>query len=280
MSSTMQVTTHTLKVPGASLYYELRGSGPTLLLMPGGPADASAFVRIAGALAGRYTVVTYDPRGLSHSKLEGPLDDDKIVEIFADDAHRLLDEVGDEKAFVFANSGGATISLELAARHSEQIHTLVVHEPPTPDLLAEPARARREMEEVVEIYRVAGFWAASQKFMAMTAIKDGPPPPPPGEPTPEMLEAMAAMQGNMDLFFGHYITSIAHYEPDIETLRNCSCRIVPAVGAESRGELAHEGGLGLARKLGTEAVVFPGAHGGFDTHPAEFAAKLREVFQG
>ena len=32
--------THTLKVPGASLYYELRGSGPVLLFMPGGPADA------------------------------------------------------------------------------------------------------------------------------------------------------------------------------------------------------------------------------------------------
>jgi hypothetical protein len=55
---------------------------------------------------------------------------------------------------------------------------------------------------------------------------------------------------------------------------------VPAVGADSRGQLAHEGGLGLARKLGTEAIVFPGDHGGFDGRPEEFAAKLCEVLEG
>ena len=41
-----------LKVPGASLYYEVRGSGPVFLMMPGGPADAGAFRRIAGAHGG------------------------------------------------------------------------------------------------------------------------------------------------------------------------------------------------------------------------------------
>ncbi|HAC45771.1 MAG TPA: alpha/beta hydrolase, partial [Chloroflexi bacterium] len=44
--------------------------------------------------------------------------------------------------------------------------------------------------------------------------------------------------------------------------------------------LAHDGGLGLAERLGTPAVVFPGAHGGFGSHAAEFAAKLREVLEG
>ncbi len=36
-------TTKTLDVPGASIYYEVRGSGPVLLCIPGGPAVASAF---------------------------------------------------------------------------------------------------------------------------------------------------------------------------------------------------------------------------------------------
>ena len=31
--------------------------------------------------------------------------------------------------------------------------------------------------------------------------------------------------------------------------------------------------------LGTEAVIFPGAHGGFESHAPEFAVKLREVLQ-
>ena len=36
----MPIKTATLKVPGADLYYEVRGAGPALVMMPGGPADA------------------------------------------------------------------------------------------------------------------------------------------------------------------------------------------------------------------------------------------------
>src|SRR5688500_6400579 len=53
----------TLNVPGATLYYEVWGSGPLLLVIPGGPQDAGVFSEIARALADRYTVVPYDPRG-------------------------------------------------------------------------------------------------------------------------------------------------------------------------------------------------------------------------
>jgi pimeloyl-ACP methyl ester carboxylesterase len=65
-------TTGTLKVPGASLYYEVRGSGPVLLLVCGGLYDAAGYAGLARQLAGRYTVVTYDRRGNSRSPLDGP----------------------------------------------------------------------------------------------------------------------------------------------------------------------------------------------------------------
>ncbi len=279
MNPTVPMTKQRLGVPGASLYYEVRGSGPVLLMIPGGPADAGAFRRIADELASHYTVVTYDPRGLSHSTLEAPVQDERIVEIFADDAHRLLTATTTEPAFVFASSGGAVIGLELAARHPEQVRTLVSHEPPAPALLPDTARERAAMEEIYQTYRAAGIGPAMQKFMVQTRIRSGPPPAPPGEPTPEMREAMAQMQQNMDFWLGHYFRSIAAYEPDFGALKAGSSRIVPAVGDESRGELAYEGGLGLAKQLGTAAVVFPGAHGGFESHAAEFAARLREVLE-
>jgi len=278
MQTTAATKTDHLKVPGASIYYEVRGTGLVLLLMPSGPADAGAFRNIAGYLASNYTVVTYDPRGLSHSPLEGPLNDARIVEIFADDAHRLLAAVTKEPAFVFASSGGATIALELAARHPEQIRTLVPHEPPSAALQHDPARARAQMVDIVETYRSAGLGPTMQKFMAHTRIRQAPPPPPPGEPTPEMREGMAQMQRNMDFWFRHYFQAIGDYQPDFDALKSGSTRIVPGVGDASRGELAHEGGLGLAKRLGTEAVVFPGAHGGFDTNAPEFAVRLGEVF--
>jgi pimeloyl-ACP methyl ester carboxylesterase len=246
-------------------------------MMPGGPADAGAFRRIAGHLESNYTVVTYDPRGLSHSPLDAPVQDKEIVQIFADDAHRLLTETAKAPAFVFGSSGGAVIALELAARHPEQLRTLVPHEPPAPALLPHPARERAAMAEIVETYRAAGIGPAMQKFMVQTGIRSGPPPPPSGEPTPEMREAMANMQRNMEFWLGHYFMAIADYEPDFGALKKGPFRIVPGVGEASRGELANEGGLELARRLGTEAVVFPGAHGGFESHASEFAVKLREV---
>jgi hypothetical protein len=48
--------TGTLTVPGAGIYYEMRGSGPTLL--HGGDGDAAMFGPLAGLLADRYTVIT------------------------------------------------------------------------------------------------------------------------------------------------------------------------------------------------------------------------------
>jgi pimeloyl-ACP methyl ester carboxylesterase len=50
--------TRTVEVPGAALYVEVRGSGPVLLCITGGPTDAGMFTDLAGRLADLYTVVT------------------------------------------------------------------------------------------------------------------------------------------------------------------------------------------------------------------------------
>jgi pimeloyl-ACP methyl ester carboxylesterase len=69
----MSVTkTATLQVPGASLYYEVTGSGPLLLMIAGAPADAGVFALIAAQLADRYRVVTYDWRGSARSPVDEP----------------------------------------------------------------------------------------------------------------------------------------------------------------------------------------------------------------
>jgi hypothetical protein len=53
--NTVEATT--VKVPGATLYIEVRGSGPVLLCITGAPSDAGMFADLAGRLADRYTVV-------------------------------------------------------------------------------------------------------------------------------------------------------------------------------------------------------------------------------
>lgn len=275
------MTSRTLEVPGGSIYYEVRGEGPVLCLMPGGPADATTFRRMEDRLAAAYTVVTYDPRGLSHSSDFDPADDGRMVEIFADDVHRLLDAVGAGKASILGSSGGAVIALELAIRHPEQLDTVVSHEPPSPVFLPDTDRVRAAMESVCDAYASGGIGAAMAIFGPLAGIQGGPPPEPEGgEPSPDVMQAMALMQRNMEFFFSRYVRNLARYTPDVAALRATSCRVVAAVGADSKGQLAHNGGLGLADALGTPAAVFPGEHGGFDSHPAEFADKLCEVLRG
>src|SRR5215467_3271006 len=117
--------THTLDAPGAVLYYDVRSNDAStepVLLLIGSPMGAEGFVTLAGHFTDR-TVVTYDPRGAGRSKrTDGATE--TAVEEQADDLHRLIDAVGGP-ADIFASSGGAVNALALAARHPEQIRTLV-----------------------------------------------------------------------------------------------------------------------------------------------------------
>jgi len=69
-----------LDVPGARLFYETRGSGPLLLMIPGATGTAGSFTLVTDSLAAYYTVLTYDRRGFSRSHLDGPQDDEHRLE--------------------------------------------------------------------------------------------------------------------------------------------------------------------------------------------------------
>src|SRR6266702_1245596 len=67
----------TLNVPGVQLFYEVSGSGPLLILIPGARGDGAVFRPLAHHLSAQYQVVTYDRRGFSRSSLAGPAADDQ-----------------------------------------------------------------------------------------------------------------------------------------------------------------------------------------------------------
>src|SRR3954469_17369549 len=100
MSMTLSTTpiVRSITVPGARLHYEIRGSGP-LLLVIGSPMAAAEFAPLADALATDHTVVTYDPRGYANSPVDDP-DAQSPVEERADDIAAILDDLGAESADV------------------------------------------------------------------------------------------------------------------------------------------------------------------------------------
>jgi pimeloyl-ACP methyl ester carboxylesterase len=272
MSST---TVNVLKVPGARLYYEVRGSGPVLLMVPGGPTDADIFAGIAPHLTDRFTVVTYDARGNSRSELDGEPEDWR-AEVHADDAHQLLSAITSTPAYVFGSSGGALVGLALAVRHSERVHTVIAHEPPATELLPDRERYRAERQAIVDTYQREGVGPAMAKFLAMAGLeRSAPPPQPPTDPRPNDRAGMQRMMRNLELFVSHGMRGT--YEPDIAALRAGSTRIVVLAGEESHGQLSYRASAALAEGLGTPLVHVPGDHGGFVSQPAAFAQRLFEI---
>ncbi len=263
---------NTLKVPGASLYYEVRGEGPLLLLVAGGSADAGVYEPVAACLAGDYTVVTYDPRGNSRSPLDGPWEDQRI-EVHSDDAHRLLGLLAAEPAYVFGSSSGAIVGLDLIARHPGQVRVLVAHEPPAVELLPDAAGQRAFFDEVHDTYRSAGVDAAMQRFAAGIGLGDQPPPQLP----PSMVEMMARISANNEFFLAHEVRPFTRFVPDVPALQATAARIVMAGGRDSRAHLPYRPAAALAERLGRHVAGFPGGHAGYMTQPAQFATRLTGV---
>ncbi|XIE79363.1 alpha/beta fold hydrolase [Streptomyces sp. SBR177] len=281
-----------LKVPGATLRHESRGSGPVLLLVPGGAGDAGMFEGMADLLADAgHTVVSYDQRGLSRSPLDpldpqdpldptdpqgGPLGDQSPA-VWAEDALAVLDAVApDEPAYVFGSSSGAIVALALLAARPDRVRRLVAHEPPLVELLADPAPYRAHYAEVRELHRTKGLGAAMARF---AQTPDGREPEDTGEAHAELppsVRPMAArMAANMPVFLEHVLCPFSSSAPDLDGLRAAAGKLVLGVGRESTGQVPLVGPAErIAELTGAATVGFSGGHLGAVTHPEEFAKEL------
>jgi pimeloyl-ACP methyl ester carboxylesterase len=275
--------THALELPGATLTYDVRApeseSTEPVLLMIGSPMDASGFTALAGRFTDR-TVVTYDPRGVGRSpRADGVTA--ATPDEHADDLHRLIRELDAGPVGIFASSGGAVNGLALVTRHPEDVRTLVAHEPPLAKVLPDREDALAATRDIHETYERNGLGPAMAKFLAFVSVR-GPTPPdfPEHAPDPAQFGLPTEDDGARGHpLLGPHMLHVPGYEPDFDSLRGASTRIVVGAGAESEGTFPHRAALALAERLGTEAVIFPSHHGGFSEQgdPDAFGATLQRV---
>jgi len=281
---------------GAWLHTETTGTGPPLVLVPGGGGDAEMYAEVVPLLATRFTVITYDRRGNSRSRL----DDARVPVAVADqaaDVVAVLDHHGIERAHVFGSSGGAVIALEVLARHSDRLLGAVVHEPPLLQVLP-GSPEHRELDELRRIAETEGPVRGFVAFAAMTM-----PRPPrwvrtrPGRAalagvlrgvlsvgavsrrlTGRAPGGMQRLLGNAEILFRRELPAFCYdYEPDLAALGSSGVRWWFATGRDSVGRPYHRPAHVLAERLGVACVEFPGGHTAYQRHPAEFARRLTEL---
>lgn len=264
------VTTGRVAVPGAEIYFELRGSGP-LHALHAAPMDAESFQPIAELLARDHTVLTSDPRGINRSTVE-----DETAEATpdqrADDLARLLTHVDLGPADLLGSSGGAISALALLQSRPDLMRTVVAHEPPVAVLLPDVAQIRQSTDEMIQAYLDGdrrGYW---ERFLAQAGI----------ELPPELFEAWFAEpltgQPARDERYAveRMDRATTFWQPNLNALRDADGLVI-GIGEESAGQLCDRASRALGEAVGIQPVLFPGDHTGFVEHADQFAVRLREI---
>ena len=258
---------------GASLFCKVRGKGPVLLILQGGDGDADAANNMVDHLVNNFTVVTYDRRGLSRSRIEGAVEGLRLP-THSGDAGAVLQAVTSEPALVFGTSIGAMIGLDLISRFPEKVRTLICHEPPAPQLLGaeEGARAAQQQEDAEQGYREEGIPGTMKQFVKMAGLnsQDHEPGVEPPRPGPERIP-------NLKFFLENDAPAVRLYRIDMAAVKASAQKIVVAAGSTSGALFSHQCALALAKELDTAIKIFPGGHNSFATHPRGVAEKLSAV---
>lgn len=253
-------------VEGAQLYYEKRGSGPTVLLISGAGGDAGYFSQLAETLSDGFTVINYDRRGNSRST--GRNDAPMTVEQHSDDAAALIRGLAEGQSLVFGNSGGAIVSLDLAARHPELLHGVIAHEPPVVHVLPEDDEWYGFFDTIGRRFQETDAAVAGGEFIR-TIRGEGTYPWPDG--------LMERFMGNADYMFRWEWGAWGQWVPDFEALKNRSFPLILGAGMEDRGLYYARPSVEIAKRAQTPWVEFPGIHVEFLRNPNGFSAALRAL---
>ncbi len=257
------------RVNGAELYHEVRGSGPSLLLIHGTGADAGCYDALAGLLADEFTVLTYDRRGWSRSPRPAGWEQTSIKEQ-ADDAAWLVRATGMAPVTVFGSSSGALIALDLALRHPGLLSGAVLHEPVTFTLLPSDyvqeqfAAVTPLMERAIAAEGPRGGQRTLLEYLAEDGIARFP-----AQLRERWLESAA-------VFAIEFPAMLFGYRPEEAPLRAMAVPVVVARAASSP-PLNQRAAARLGEILGVEPREMPGGHLAYLEHPDDFAVALRPL---
>jgi pimeloyl-ACP methyl ester carboxylesterase len=258
-------------VNGTPLYFEVRGAGPSVLLISGAMGDAAYYTKIAELLSNEFTVATYDRRGNSRSTPPARWSATSMDEQ-ADDAAALLASLDLAPAALFGNSAGALIALHMLVHNPHAVRGVVAHEAP---LIASVPSGQEFTKQFRERLQQAGPKGAAD-LLAREMFGPG---------AFESLDPQTRirMLDNSGLFFAVERQVFFSFIPDTEKLVDLNASVLVAVSEESvsdpNSRFFYDASAWLAERLGTDLHPLPGTHGGYLNQPTEFAKALRPLLR-
>lgn len=158
----------TVTVNDIRMYYETRGEGEPLVLIPGLSTDVSEYQEFVAALSTSHQVIALDNRGAGRTdKPDMPYS----IEMMADDTAGLLAVLGIDQAHILGTSMGGRIALALALRHPDHVKSLILI-----STVAKPrsktVRSRLLLDLIPRVSRFRGTRKYPQPYYAFVRQRD------------------------------------------------------------------------------------------------------------
>jgi pimeloyl-ACP methyl ester carboxylesterase len=281
------VQTGRVDTEGDTLFYEVRQPEqgtmhPVLLMIPPAGGDGWQYSHVADILADEYKVITYDRRANGRSSMNNPVNFE--ISQQSRDAVAVLHAAGEETAFVFGNSSGAVIALDMAKTQSRVLRAVIAHEAPLPRLLPDAHRWQRFFASVYAMAYSVSPALAALRFMLGIHVPAG-----------QLIKATKGVnehrkqsgvpylssQAATDILVKHELLPVTNYLPDVAQIRKNGVKVFLAVGkwgVDHKTWYVKAAEI-LAKELDCELVTFPGHHGSFMDMPEEWADTLRGVLK-
>jgi 3-oxoadipate enol-lactonase len=174
-----------LRSDDADIFYEIRGSGPPVILLHPFPSHHEFWHPAALALESRYRLILPDLRGHGESEVgEGPA----VMRKHAHDIARVLDAAGVGKAAFVGCSIGGYILFEIWRRFRERVTSLVLCDTrPQADTAEARANRLKSADTVVEQGTEPFIETLMPKLMGRTTLTT----------RPDLVEGARAMMRKM-----------------------------------------------------------------------------------
>ena len=126
--TTTQTLHKTINIDGVEIFYREAGpaDAPTILLLHGFPTSSHMFRNLIPALSDQYHVVAPDYPGFGNSAQPAMEAFDYTFDNLAKVMEQFVEKLGIEKYSLYLMDYGAPIGFRLAAKHPDQVQTLIV----------------------------------------------------------------------------------------------------------------------------------------------------------
>lgn len=247
----------------------IRGEGEPILLLHGVISDASFFSGFAGCLSSRYRTVAYDRSGYG----DQPEPEDRSAFTVSSQAETAADVILEHcggKAWIFGNSAGSMIALELYRIHPELVRGLILLEPSfalDSDSEEELRSWNTELNAYVREGRIKKALPAFARVTGKTGSSDG------------SLRDMKRTYHNLRNFMLGELNEVQSYRPEESFLKGISVPVRIVLTEKGAGMLFGKTSARAADLLDWKVSFFPGGHNAVNEFPEPCADTLIDILE-